>query len=105
MNLSQLLSTLFAALKNQVVLTAAPDLITFLGNTAKLDPLSLAGQLGYVSQLDLLRSSLQAGLTTLAPGEIQQVIQTIDNEFEAALQAALAKAQAASAPAAAAAKA
>lgn len=102
MNLSQLLSTLFASLKNQVVITAAPDLITFLGNTSKLDPLSLTGQLGYISQLDLLRSSLTAGLTSLAPSEIEAVNATISNELEAALQAALAKAQAASsAPAAA----
>lgn len=102
MNLSQLLAALFASIKNQVVLTVAPDLITFLSNTSKLDPTSLAGQLGYVAQLDLLRSSLAAGLTTLAPGEVQSVIQTIDNEFETALQSALTKAEASQAAAAAA---
>lgn len=100
MNLQQLLATVFASIKNQVVLTVVPELITFLSNTSKLDPLSLAGQMGYVAQLDLLRSSLAASLTTLAPGELTQINQTISNEFETALQAALAKAQAATSAAA-----
>lgn len=100
MNLQQLLASLFASLKNGLVITAVPSLLTFIGNTSKLDPLSVAGQFGYISQLDLLRFSLQANLTAAGPAELQQIIATIDNEFETALQAALAKAQAAQAGAA-----
>jgi hypothetical protein len=98
MNLSQLLSTLFAALKNQIVLAAAPDLITFLGNTAKLDVLSVPGQIAYVAQLDLLRSSLAASLTSLAPSEFTAINTAISNELQAAIQKAEAAAQAAASP-------
>lgn len=93
MNLSQLFSALFTAIKSGLITTLVPDLLTFLQNTQKLDLLSVAGQAQYISQLDLLRSSAMAGLTTLAPTEIQQLNQTFSNEMEAALQKLLASTQ------------
>lgn len=93
MNLGALLTNILAGLKNELIILAAPDLITFLGNTSKLDPTSVAGQLGYVSQLDLLRSSLGASLVAAGPAQIIAINTAISNELQAVLQAALTKAQ------------
>lgn len=95
MNLGQLLATIFGGLKNELIIQVAPAAITFLGNTSKLDPFSVPGQLAYVAQLDLLRSSIAGAITSAAPTELTTINTAISNEIQAVLQAALTKAQAA----------
>jgi hypothetical protein len=87
-----LLSGLFAALKAGLAQSAIPPIITFLENTKGFNPLSLTGQLSYIAQLDLLRSSLMANLTTSLPTEITNINNAISNELQEWLQKALASA-------------
>lgn len=86
---AQFFEGIFAAVKSGLAQAAIPPALTFLQNTSGLNPLSLSDQLKYIAQLDLLRSSAMANLTSLAPAELQQIDATISNELQAALQKAL----------------
>jgi len=87
-SLSQLFSTLFTSVKSGLITAIVPNLLTFLQNTANLNPLSLPDQLKYLAQLDLLRSATFANITTLIPEEVQQLNALFSNELQAVLQKA-----------------
>ena len=86
------LQSIFTSVKAGLAKDAIPPALTFLQNTTGLNPLSMSDDLKYIAQLDLLRSSLVANLTSSAPAELQAIDATISNELQVALQSALAKA-------------
>lgn len=84
--------SLFVGIKNGLITDVIPPLLTFIQNTKGVNPVT--SPFTYVAQLDLLRSSVIAGLPNLAQGEIAQIDAVFSNELQAALSAA----QAATAP-------
>lgn len=80
---------IFTAVKAGLAQAVIPPTLTFLQNTSGLNSLSLSDQLKYIAQLDLLRSSVMANLTSALPTELAAIDATISNELQTALQNAL----------------
>jgi hypothetical protein len=90
LNVSTFFQMLFTGIKSGLVTDIVPALITFIQNTKGLNPLT--NVLTYVAQLDLLRSSVIAGLPNLVQSEIAQIDAVFSNELQSVLAAAQASA-------------
>jgi hypothetical protein len=86
MSASSIFDTALALAKADAIALAAPAVITFLQNISK-GPLN---GLTFITQVDLLRSSLTAALPNLAQTEVAQINQS----FIGVIEQALAQAQA-----------
>ena len=81
MSASSIFDNALALGKADLIVAAAPAVITFLQNF----PAALGNPVAMIAQIDLLRSSLTAAVPNLAQTEVSQ----IDNSFISALQGVL----------------
>jgi hypothetical protein len=86
---TQFLQSIFAGVRQGLAIEEIPPVVVFLENTKGLNPTALPDQLKYAAQLDLLRTTLAANLTTLLPAEILSLNAVISNELQAVLEKAL----------------